>query len=98
MTQGEVRDPAPSPTACITLSIVSHEPVRFDWVSEVNDFLGLSPVVSDNNGTIVHVQGTPQPVPVNPKLGQPGPANTVPVDPDPGNMALHPTPPIPSPN
>jgi hypothetical protein len=59
-----------------------YELQRFDWARDVDDSLGLSPVVDYNSGTVAHVQDTPQPVPIDPTLGQPVPANTVPVDPD----------------
>jgi hypothetical protein len=63
---------------------------RFDWAREVDNSLGLSPAVDDNSGTVMHIQYTPQPVPMDLTLGQSVPTNTVPVDPNLGDVATNP--------
>src|ERR1700683_1783102 len=72
-TQREVRTRPLLPTAHSALDATEYEPQRFDWARDVNDSLGLSPIVDDNSGTI---QDTLQSIP----------ANTVPVDPNPGDV------------
>jgi len=83
MTQGEVRDPPPSPTAHVAANARPHEPAWSDWAAEVNEAMGLSPVAHN----------TPQPEPVNPGPGDipvdPTPALTNPV---PSNPAVDPDP------
>lgn len=69
----EVRVHAPP---LIAFNVTVHEPQRFDWAREGDDFLDLSPVAFSDNGTIVHVNGTPQ---VRGKA--------TPFDPDPGDVA-----------
>ena len=56
VTQNEVRDPTPSPTARLAFHAMLHEPTRFDWAAEVDEALGLSPVAHN----------APQPEPANP--------------------------------
>jgi hypothetical protein len=69
-TQSEVRDPAASPTGHITVDPAMHEPVRFDWASEVYEALDLSPIGRD----------TTHPTPANSKLAPRPPENPVPGD------------------
>ncbi|KIM73062.1 hypothetical protein PILCRDRAFT_93215 [Piloderma croceum F 1598] len=57
MTQSEVQDPAPSPTARLAFDAMLHESTRFDWAAEVDEALGLSPVAPSNSTT---------PTPINP--------------------------------
>ena len=92
--KNEVRDPAPSPTAHAAANARPHEPARSDWAAEVDEAMGLSPVVHN----------TSQPEPVNPVPGEvtvdpirtafanaapadsvPIPTSPVPVDPAPVN-------------
>ena len=61
VTQSEVRDPAPSPTAYIMSDAMLHEPARFDWAAEVDKAHGLSPIAPSNSTTPI-----PAPIPVNP--------------------------------
>jgi hypothetical protein len=66
MTQGEVRDPAPSPTARLTFDAMLHEPARFDWAAEVNEALGFSPVAPSNSTAPTPVNPVPSDVLIDP--------------------------------
>jgi hypothetical protein len=58
MTQGEVRDPAPSST---TVNPVPHEHARFDWVTDIDTSIGPVPSPCD-----FHPTTPPQPVRIPP--------------------------------
>jgi hypothetical protein len=62
VTQGEVRDPAQSPTTRAAANARPHEPARSDWVAEVDEAMGLSPV------TLHPEPADPAPAPINPVL------------------------------
>ena len=94
MTQGEVRDPAPSPTARFAFDAMLHEHAQFDWAAEVDEALGLSPVVPSNSTTPTPVNPVPSDVTVDPvriAFANPVPSNlptTPSVHPDP--IPVHP--------
>jgi hypothetical protein len=65
-TRSEVRDCTLSPTArAASDTTKQHEPARFDWASEVDDFLGLSPV-AHNTSQPVPIIPIPCDVPIDP--------------------------------
>ena len=92
VTQGEVRDPAPSPTARVAANAKPHEPVWFNWATEVDEAHGLSPVA---HNTLQPEPADPAPAPINPAPGDVAvdpvrttfvnavPADPVPIDPAP---------------
>jgi hypothetical protein len=57
--QSEVRDRRPLPTDHTTLDTMVHEPQRFDWARDVDDSLGLCPVIFDNDTAVAPVNCTP---------------------------------------
>jgi hypothetical protein len=58
--QSEVRDPTTVSTGHTALGATIDESQQIDWARDVNDSLGLSPVVFNNDRVIVHVNAIPQ--------------------------------------
>jgi hypothetical protein len=58
--QSEVRDPTTVSTGHTALGATIDEPQQFDWARDVDDSLGLSPIVFNNDRVIVHVNAIPQ--------------------------------------
>jgi hypothetical protein len=94
MTQDEVGDPAPSPTARLAFDVMLHEPARFDWAAEVDEALGLSPVAPSNSTAPTPVNPVPSDVTVDPihiTFANPVPSN-LPTTPSvhPDTISIHP--------
>jgi hypothetical protein len=83
--QSEVRVPALPSTARTTPGTIPHKSVQFDWATDVDVSIGLSPIAFDTNA--VHDHHTTQVRSnTNPQLR----GNTTPFDPDPGDVAADP--------
>jgi hypothetical protein len=96
MTQDEVGDPAPSPTACLAFDAMLHEPTRFDWAAEVNEALDLSLVAPSNSTAPTPINPISSDVTVDPvciTFANPVPSN-LPTTPSvhPDSISIHPNP------
>ena len=94
MTQDEVGDPTPSPTARLAFDAMLHEPVRFDWAAEVDEALDLSLVAPSNSTAPTPVNPIPSDVMVDPvciAFANPMPSN-LPTTPSvhPDSISIHP--------
>jgi hypothetical protein len=86
ITQGEVRDPAPSPTDGTAVDPEPDEPERFDWATDIDESPGPVP-------TFVNAKPDHTPAPVDPVYSPHAPvalASAVPANPVPGDVPIDP--------